>query len=64
MRRLRITSDGNDAHVYDAETGQELEYVEEARIELKGGEFPIVWLKIWDAELDIIATEGSADEVR
>lgn len=58
MRRLRIVcTDGMFADIYDAETGDEVTGVLEARIVLSGDARPVVWLRVDDVQLDIIATE-------
>lgn len=59
MRRLRIVSDGTplSERVYDADTGEMIEGIAEARIELSQEHMPLVWLRFIDAEIDIVADE-------
>lgn len=59
VKRIRIVQGSNplDCKITDADTGEPIEWVMSARIELSGTEAPRVWLEFADVELDIIATQ-------
>jgi hypothetical protein len=60
MKRIRIVQGANplDCKITDADTGEPIEWVRSARIELSAEELPRVWLEFADVELDIIATQA------